>query len=90
MKINNNLNFFIFKPITGRNHQIRIHSKYLGIPVLGDKKYGFEENDEKLHLHSRSIEFNHPNGNRMFFKADLPKHMSEKWEKYKLPYDVTI
>ena len=38
--INNNLNFLIFKPITGRNHQIRIHSKELGIPILGDKRYG--------------------------------------------------
>ena len=90
MKINNNLNFIIFKPITGRNHQIRIHSKELGIPILGDKRYGNVEDSEKLHLHSRSVEFYHPNGNKMFFEAELPKHMKEKWKKYDLPYEVNI
>ena len=90
MKINDNLNFIIFKPITGRNHQIRLHSKELGIPILGDKRYGNLEDSEKLHLHSRSIEFYHPNGNKMFFEAELPKHMREKWKKYDLPYEVNI
>ena len=90
MKINNNLNFIIFKPITGRNHQIRIHSKELGIPILGDKRYGNVEDSEKLHLHSRSVEFCHPSGNKMFFEAELPKHMREKWKKYDLPYEVNI
>ena len=90
MIINNNLNFLIFKPITGRNHQIRIHSKELGIPILGDKRYGNVEDSEKLHLHSRSVEFCHPNGNKMFFEAELPKHMREKWKKYDLPYEVNI
>ena len=90
MKINDNLNFIIFKPITGRNHHIRIHSKELGIPILGDKRYGNVEDSEKLHLHSRSVEFYHPNGNKMFFEAELPKHMKEKWKKYDLPYEVNI
>ena len=90
MKINNNLNFIIFKPITGRNHQIRIHSKELGIPILGDKRYGNVEDSEKLHLHSRSVEFYHPNGSKMFFEAELPKHMIEKWKEYDLPYEVNI
>ena len=67
MKINDNLNFIIFKPITGRNHQIRIHSKELGIPILGDKIYGNDKDNKNLYLHSRSIEFSHPNGNKMFF-----------------------
>ena len=90
MKISDNLNFIIFKPITGRNHQIRIHSKELGIPILGDKRYGNVDDSEKLHLHSRSVEFYHPNGNKMFFEAELPKHMKEKWKKYDLPFEVNI
>lgn len=90
IKIKDNLNFIIFKPITGRNHQIRIHSKELGIPILGDKRYGNAEDSEKLHLHSRSVEFYHPNGNKMFFEAELPKHMKEKWKKYDLPLEVNI
>jgi len=89
--INNKMNFMIYKPITGRNHQIRIHSKELGIPILGDKRYGNNTfKDEKLHLHSRSIEFYHPNGKKMYFEAKLPPHMEEKWKKYKLPYDVNL
>lgn len=90
IKIKDNLNFIIFKPITGRNHQIRIHSKELGVPILGDKRYGNVEDSEKLHLHSRSVEFYHPNGNKMFFEAELPKHMKEKWKKYDLPLEVNI
>ena len=31
---------FEAKPITGRTHQIRVHLKYLGHPVIGDKLYG--------------------------------------------------
>ena len=62
----------------------------LGIPILGDKRYGNVEDSEKLHLHSRSVEFYHPNGNKMFFEAELPKHMKEKWKKYDLPLEVNI
>ena len=91
MNINSKMNFMIYKPITGRNHQIRIHSKELGIPILGDKRYGNNTfKDEKLHLHSRSIEFYHPNGKKMYFEAKLPPHMEEKWKQYKLPYDVNL
>jgi 16S rRNA G966 N2-methylase RsmD len=46
-------------PRTGRNHQIRIHASGLGIPVLGDSKYGGAE-FPFLCLHNRKIEF--PNG----------------------------
>ncbi|OQM34360.1 hypothetical protein AOQ89_00495 [bacterium endosymbiont of Pedicinus badii] len=55
-------------PYTGRKHQIRIHSKYMGNPIIGDEKYGskklnklFTKNGfKKLYLHSYSIKFVHP------------------------------
>jgi len=31
-------------PVTGRQHQIRVHLKYAGFPILGDKLYGLDEN----------------------------------------------
>jgi 23S rRNA pseudouridine955/2504/2580 synthase len=87
MKINNKLNWIIFRPITGRNHQIRIHSKSMGAPILGDKKYDnlFKESNNGLHLHSRSIEFSDLDGKKFFFEAPLPVHMVKTWEKYNLP-----
>lgn len=91
MNFNDKLNFMIYKPITGRNHQIRIHSYDLGVPILGDKKYGYNLDDnKKLHLHSKSIEFFHPNGKKMYFEADLPPHMQETWNLYNLPYKVKL
>jgi len=91
MNFKDKLNFMIYKPITGRNHQIRIHSYDLGVPILGDKKYGYKLNDnKKLHLHSKSIEFFHPNGKKMYFEADLPPHMEETWSLYNLPYEVEL
>ena len=91
MNFNDKFNFMIYKPITGRNHQIRIHSYDLGVPILGDKKYGYNLDDnKKLHLHSKSIEFFHPNGKKMYFEADLPPHMQETWNLYNLPYEVKL
>lgn len=46
-------------PLTGRNHQIRIHGAEVGLPLLGDEKYGGAK-FPFLNLHNRRIEF--PNG----------------------------
>lgn len=46
-------------PETGRTHQIRIHARYIGHPVLGDAKYG-SGGDERLMLHAESLRFEHP------------------------------
>ncbi len=50
-----------FYPITGRTHQLRIHSAHingLNIPIVGDDLYGKKSN--RLHLHADYIEFLHP------------------------------
>jgi tRNA pseudouridine32 synthase / 23S rRNA pseudouridine746 synthase len=54
-----------FQPITGRTHQIRVHSREgLGVGILGDRLYGNSQQVTRLHLHACEIEFEHP-----FFKT---------------------
>jgi 23S rRNA pseudouridine1911/1915/1917 synthase len=43
-----------FEPTTGRMHQIRFHAKFLGCPIIGDKKYGGNKNSRML-LHKRKL-----------------------------------
>ncbi len=56
-------------PITGRNHQIRLHTSSLGYPIVGDNVYGNKKNDyfffkkfgiKRLFLHSYILSFFHP------------------------------
>jgi len=61
---------------TGRTHQIRVHMKYLGHPVVGDPVYGFKKQKFNLDgqlLHAACLELTHPvTGERMRFTAPLP------------------
>lgn len=58
-------------PVTGRTHQIRVHTQYVGHPIALDDKYGDKDFDEKmrmlglnrLFLHAFSIRFDHPKTN---------------------------
>ena len=63
---------------TGRTHQIRVHSKHLGHPVVGDKLYGFAKQRFELDgqlLHAFRLELDHPtSGERMTFYAPLPEY----------------
>ena len=52
-----------FDLITGRTHQIRVHCKYKGQPIVGDEDYGFKKQRFKTQgqlLHSYSLKFIHP------------------------------
>lgn len=60
------------KPITGRTHQLRVHLRYLGHPILGDKVYGDKKAD-RLYLHAKSLEITIPGGERKIFEAPLPE-----------------
>lgn len=61
--------------ITGRTHQIRVHMRSIGHPVLGDPLYGFKNmpKADRLMLHAYSLAFTHPiTGESMRFIAPCP------------------
>lgn len=70
---------------TGRTHQIRVHMKYIGHPVVGDEIYGRRERQFGLKgqlLHSRTLGFIHPRtGEYMEFECDLPDYFKEVIKK---------
>ncbi|WP_410525928.1 RluA family pseudouridine synthase [Rickettsia endosymbiont of Cantharis rufa] len=56
--LDNNLFLIEFTPVTGRMHQLRLHAKLLGCPILGDDKYGNKEimpYSKYMFLHANSI-----------------------------------
>ena len=62
--------------LTGRTHQIRVHTKHIGHPVCGDPIYGSPKGAKvpRLMLHAYSLSFTHPaSGERLTFTADLPE-----------------
>lgn len=66
-----------FMPLTGRTHQLRVHAadvKGLGIPILGDKLYGWDFRvANRLHLHARELTFKHPHLEEMvYLKTETP------------------
>ena len=62
---------------TGRTHQIRIHMKYLGFPLIGDYLYNPDmEYMQRQALHSCRLALNHPiTGEKLEFRAPLPEDM---------------
>jgi tRNA pseudouridine32 synthase/23S rRNA pseudouridine746 synthase len=53
----------LFTPASGRTHQLRIHSRELGHPILGDDLYGTSDilaMAPRLMLHATTLEFDHP------------------------------
>lgn len=62
-------------PQTGRSHQLRVHMKEVGHPILGDPFYasGPARDFERLMLHAEKLRFRHPNGGRgLEFRAKAP------------------
>lgn len=64
---------------TGRTHQIRIHMKYIGFPLVGDYLYNPDmEYISRQALHSHRLKFVHPiTGKSMEFTAPLPEDMKK-------------
>ena len=70
-----------FELKTGRTHQIRVHARYLGHPVVGDDVYGYQKQKFKLNgqlLHSKRISFRQPTtGELLSFEAPLPDYFEK-------------
>lgn len=48
------------EPVTGRTHQLRVHMRAIGHPILGDALYGDAASAPRLLLHAESLGFLHP------------------------------
>ena len=70
------------QPLTGRTHQLRVHMAAIGHPIVGDGKYGGKAAfltgtiSRKLHLHSRRLRIDHPDGGALDISAPVPEHFA--------------
>ena len=69
-------------PKTGRTHQIRVHLNSIGLPVCGDRVYGFKKHPSpdrlnRLFLHAYKLAFKAPDGKSLVIESDLPKELQE-------------
>lgn len=77
----NGFTYIELYPRTGRTNQLRVHLNWLGYPVLGDWLYK-GATAERLMLHARKIEFNHPlTGKKLLFEAPVPDDFSAAWKR---------
>jgi len=73
---------------TGRTHQIRVHMRHLGYPILGDSVYGRKDNEKRQMLHAYRLEFLHPvTGNPMEFIGEIPEDFQRALKKSDLKMD---
>jgi len=74
-------------PKTGRMHQIRVHLKAIGYPVVGDKKYFFKKYAKikpvlgRQFLHAGKLKIKLPNGKVSAFKSKLPEDLERFLDK---------
>lgn len=72
---------------TGRTHQIRVHARHIGYPVVGDPVYGIKKQRFSLNgqlLHAWRLQFTHPaTGEEMCFEAPLPDYFKSVLSKLK-------
>ena len=70
---------------TGRTHQIRVHAKHLGHPVVGDTTYGLKSNKFNLNgqlLHAYKLKFTHPISlKEVEFEAPIPDYFLQVVKK---------
>ncbi|MBU3543819.1 RluA family pseudouridine synthase [Polynucleobacter sp. MWH-Mekk-B1] len=75
---------------TGRTHQIRVHLQKLDHSILGDDKYGFEDQDKlikskRLYLHAHLAGFTHPRtGEKMRIESPLPAEFAAMMKTFEV------
>ncbi len=80
-----NFTLVSLEPETGRTHQIRVHMKHLGHPVVGDSVYGSQHGMARQALHATALGFTHPDtGKYVEFEAPLPEDIKEVIARGKL------
>lgn len=85
-----NLSYFNYtlikaEPLTGRTHQIRVHLKYAGFPLVSDEKYGGRKVVrldkrwcKRQFLHASKLEISHPEtGKKLNFESPLPEDLEK-------------
>ena len=81
------------KLYTGRTHQIRVHSQYIGHPIIGDQRYGHTAANKKAmahglnrqFLHASSLGFQHPISNELInINCDLDEDLKTFLDKINL------
>lgn len=76
LAVGQGVSYVSVEPKTGRTHQIRVHMKAIGHPVVCDTRYapkrGCALGMERLALHAYTLTLTHPNGTRMTFEAPEP------------------
>ncbi len=83
--------WILARPLTGRPHQIRRHLRHLGLPIIGDVRYGKSEHNRifrqsfalpRLALHAARMRFEHPaTGRRLDLRARLPAELAQALEQ---------
>ncbi|TMN23513.1 RluA family pseudouridine synthase [Lentibacillus cibarius] len=74
---------------TGRTHQIRVHMKYIGYPIVGDPKYGQRKTIRigGQALHAKSLAFTHPKtGEKLDFVVEAPSYFHELLTQFEKMY----
>lgn len=92
--VGDTLSLVEMKPKTGRTHQLRVHMRHLGAPILGDPVYGSTKanatwNIHRQCLHAYTLEFVHPmTGGALSLKAPVPQDMQKLIERGMPSFDT--
>lgn len=86
LKRTNNFSLLELEPFTGRTHQLRVHLAFLEHPILGDTRYGKNNEFSRLALHARVIGFIHPRTKKFVeFSCKIPEEIEEFMDQMKPP-----